>query len=114
MDTTKTTKGQLHTKFETHLRTGACCLTMAMTLWSLSYFYVYGTDEGSAWILEDLTVTVSRAIKIICEANVPQILPLPTDRLLDCIHSPQSSSANTGMISAGNTEPGLSYLLLRY
>ncbi|CAB9506527.1 Ferric reduction oxidase [Seminavis robusta] len=39
-----------------HLRTAACWLTVAMTLWSLSYYFAYGTKEGSAWIIEDLTV----------------------------------------------------------
>ena len=48
-----------HITLESYLRTGACWLTVVMTLWSLSYYYAYGTKEGSAWILEDLTVSVS-------------------------------------------------------
>jgi len=44
---------------QSHLRTVACWLTMAMTLWILCYHFAYGTEEGSAWIIEDLALPVS-------------------------------------------------------
>ena len=36
----------------------ACWLTVAVALWSLTYYFAYGTKEGSAFIIEDLTVPV--------------------------------------------------------
>lgn len=42
-----------------NFRSAACWLTIAMALWSLTYYYTYGTTEGSDWIIQDLSVTVS-------------------------------------------------------
>ena len=47
------------TTLESKLRATACFLTVAASLWSLSYYFAYGTGEGSAFIIEDLTVPVS-------------------------------------------------------
>jgi hypothetical protein len=46
-------------KIESHLRALASWLTVTMALWSMVYYYGYGTQEGSDWILGDLTVPVS-------------------------------------------------------
>ena len=38
---------------------------MAMTLWILCYHFAYGTEEGSAWIIEDLALPVSRLFRFV-------------------------------------------------
>ena len=46
-------------KVEEVFRVGSYWLTVITSLWTLGYFYAYGTERGGEWLREDLAAAVS-------------------------------------------------------